>query len=310
MDMVRYDQRSEGIGRERNRSYLRTHVIPIFGHRPIVSIEHSEVEEWVSHLNACRKPATVRLAHGIFSRLMQSAVDQDRISSNPCSGINLLPIDQEEMRFLLPHQVALLAESIDPRYRAYVLVQAYGGLRSGEMAALKPAQVDLTTGRIEVVASVSEVGGRLVWGPPKTRRGRRTIVLPNEVAEELSHHMDNWVGDETIFARPEVVCCEPQLGDGASGIRAVEKADLVLCVPTICATPPSRFGSKLEATHWRSLGALGTPVWRSLSTATAICSPTPTLNSAGDCPGFTRLRPSHLCLPSSRKRQASRPPPA
>lgn len=70
------------------------------------------------------------------------------------------------------------------------------------MAALKPAQVDLTEGRIEVISSVSEVGGRLIWGPPKTHRGRRTVVLPPEVGAELSHHMDEWAGDETVFSAP------------------------------------------------------------------------------------------------------------
>ena len=38
---------TEGLresGRERNRSYLRTHIIPTFGHRPIKSIDHSEVQ--------------------------------------------------------------------------------------------------------------------------------------------------------------------------------------------------------------------------------------------------------------------------
>jgi integrase len=197
---------TEGLkesGRERNRSYLRTHVISCFGRRTIASIATDEVQEWVNQLNKRRKPATVKLAHGIFFRLMQAAVEQARIPTNPCSGIRLLPIDHEEMRFLLPHEVARLAESIHPRYRAYVLVQAYGGLRCGEMAALKSAQVDLARGHIEVVASVTEVGGRLVWGPPKTRRGRRFVVLPNEVVRELAHHLDNWAGEQTVFGAPQ-----------------------------------------------------------------------------------------------------------
>jgi integrase len=37
------------------------------------------------------------------------------------------------MRFATVAQVAALADAIDPRYRALVLVAAYGGLRWGEL---------------------------------------------------------------------------------------------------------------------------------------------------------------------------------
>ena len=133
---------------------------------------------------------------------MQMAVDRGKLGSNPCAGVKLIPVDNEEMQFLLPAQIALLAESIDKRYRAYVLVQAYGGLRSGEMAALRPNHVDLAEGRIDVRENVSEVGGQLVWGPPKTRRGLRSVILPEEVMVELAQHMGTSPGNKTVFAAP------------------------------------------------------------------------------------------------------------
>jgi integrase len=40
-------------------------------------------------------------------------------------------------------QVAALADAIDPRYRALVLVAAYGGLRWGELVGLRRQRVDL-----------------------------------------------------------------------------------------------------------------------------------------------------------------------
>ena len=94
------------------------------------------------------------------------------------------------------------------------------------MAALKPAEVDISTGRIEVLASVSEVGGRLVWGPPKTRRGRRTIVLPSEVVEELSHHLEHWEGDETVFSAPRGGPLRATAWRRRFWHPAVQKADL------------------------------------------------------------------------------------
>jgi integrase len=44
--------------------------------------------------------------------------------------------------------------------------------------------VDIERRRIRVVEAVTEVGGRLEWGTPKTHEGR-TIVVPRFVAEAL-----------------------------------------------------------------------------------------------------------------------------
>jgi integrase len=51
--------------------------------------------------------------------------------------VPLPKVEREEMRFLTPAEVATLAEAIQPRYRALVLVGAYGGLRIGELAGLR-----------------------------------------------------------------------------------------------------------------------------------------------------------------------------
>lgn len=48
-----------------------------------------------------------------------------------------------EMRSLNPRLVAELADIIDPRYRALVLLGAYGGFRVGEVDALRRSSVQL-----------------------------------------------------------------------------------------------------------------------------------------------------------------------
>ena len=52
------------------------------------------------------------------------------------------------MRFLTSAEVATLADAIAPRYRALVLVGAYGGLRIGELAGLRRSRVDLLRGTV------------------------------------------------------------------------------------------------------------------------------------------------------------------
>jgi integrase len=98
-------------------------------------------------------------------------------------------------------EVAHLADVIDPRYRALVLVGAYGGLRIGELAGLRRSRVDLLRGTVEVVEIVVDVQGVVEVGPPKTRASRRTVGLPRFVAEELARHLAE-LGESDGFVFP------------------------------------------------------------------------------------------------------------
>ena len=77
-----------------------------------------------------------------------------------------------------------------------VLVGAYGGLRIGELAGLRRARIDPDRGTVTILEIATDVSGRLVAGPPKTRAARRTVSLPAPVAEELERHL-------ATYAQPE-----------------------------------------------------------------------------------------------------------
>jgi integrase len=111
------------------------------------------------------------------------------IAQSPFRRVSLPKIEREEMRFLTPVEIARLADAIQPRYRALVLVGAYGGLRIGEMAGLRRERVDLLRGTVEVAEIITEVAGKLQIGPPKTRASRRTIGLPRAVVNVLAEHL-------------------------------------------------------------------------------------------------------------------------
>jgi integrase len=119
----------------------------------------------------------------------QARLNADMIARSPCRAVRLPKVEREEMRFLTPAEVARLADVINSRYRALVLVGAYGGLRIGELAGLRRGRVDLLRGTVDVAEIVVEVRGQLYTGPPKTRAGRRTVGLPRAVVEELAAHM-------------------------------------------------------------------------------------------------------------------------
>jgi integrase len=90
-----------------------------------------------------------------------------------------------------------LADAIELRYRALVLVAGFGGLRLGELLALRRRDVDPLHGSVSVEVQAVELhdGSRLVTAP-KTHAGLRTVRLPTAVMAALSEHL-------MLYASPE-----------------------------------------------------------------------------------------------------------
>lgn len=204
---------------ERDFGYLDRYVLPTFGAMYLSSIDHMKVEEWVAELtgrgplpktdNRRRRPlspSTAVKAHQILSKIMGQAVRAGRIPANPCSGIELPRIEREEMRFLSVSEVRRLADCINPRYRALVMVASYGGLRIGELAGLRRGRVDILRNRVDVAEIVVEIRGHLTYGSPKTRAGRRSVTLPRPVVDALGNHLTEYTPTDPaafVFTAPE-----------------------------------------------------------------------------------------------------------
>jgi Phage integrase family len=75
--------------------------------------------------------------------------------------------------------------------------------RVGGRGPATGSRVDFLTRRIDVVEIATEAGGRIHFGPPKTRAGRRTVPMPKHVAEALEEHATRVASDELVFAGPK-----------------------------------------------------------------------------------------------------------
>src|SRR5215510_7191879 len=74
--------------RARDESYLRVHIVPRFGDRPLTSIQNAELRAWIADLSASGlAPSTVNKAAQIVSKIMRAAVDDRRIPYNPAERL-------------------------------------------------------------------------------------------------------------------------------------------------------------------------------------------------------------------------------
>ena len=71
-----------------------------------------------------------------------------------------------------------------------ILLAGFGGLRLGELLALREHHVDLDAGTVTVAEQVVNLeGGRRLVTEPKTDAGRRVVALPQLVIDAVTEHV-------------------------------------------------------------------------------------------------------------------------
>ena len=177
--------------REGYRSLLRSRILPTFGPARLAAIDRPMVGTWVrSMLDDGLSPSRIRQAHQCLAAILEQAVDDGLIGRNPARRVELPRLRQPDHRYLTAEQVARLADAMPTgEHRTLVYVLAYGGLRWGEMAALRRGRVDVLRRRLEIKEAIAEISGRLAFGSPKTDH-TRTVHLPALVAEMLGQHFE------------------------------------------------------------------------------------------------------------------------
>lgn len=191
-------------------SLLRLHILPTLGDRPIAEITTNEVRLWHAHLIAGNptRGTTAAKAYRLLHTIMATAVDDDEmIAKNPCRLKRAGQENSKERPVATIAQIALLADSIDRRYRAMVLLAAWTGMRYGELAGLTRADLDLLHKKVSITHQLSETNdGTRFTAPPKTAAGVRTIAIPPHLIPELENHLHGWAQprlDGLVFPAPE-----------------------------------------------------------------------------------------------------------
>ncbi|HUR17485.1 MAG TPA: hypothetical protein VMZ51_00935 [Acidimicrobiales bacterium] len=136
---------------------------------------------------------TVAKCYRLLRTILNTAVEDEVIVKNPCvvkgAGVERPP----ERPIATIEQVYALAEVIEPRYRALVLLATFTGLRLGELQALSRRRLDLLHGRVEVVEQMLHLAnGTLLVAPPKSDAGRRSVAIPAVIIADLDKHLAEW----------------------------------------------------------------------------------------------------------------------
>lgn len=158
-------------------------------------------------------PGTVKHAWDVTRRVFKYAVQHKAIPANPCDAVDFAASRATgdhsafEHRPLTAEQVGALSAAIAgippagydgptlPGYPVYGLLvefMAYTGLRAAEVAGLEVGDLVFSPGprcSVKVQRTKDRKGGVWVTGTPKSKKSRRTVPLPEWLAERMADYL-------------------------------------------------------------------------------------------------------------------------
>jgi integrase len=173
---------------EKYDTVWRLHVAPRLGSHPLNAITRNDVRAMVASVgngSAWQSGESLKLVRLLLNR----ALDDDVIGQNPAARIHAPSPKRTPHRVLTREELDAIVAKLPQRWRAFVLLGAYGSLRWSELVAVRRDDLDLEARTVRIDEKVVEVRGRFEWGPPKTESSERVVDLPNLVIKPLAEHL-------------------------------------------------------------------------------------------------------------------------
>ncbi|WP_435176408.1 tyrosine-type recombinase/integrase [Actinacidiphila sp. bgisy145] len=206
------ERRLAPTSEELYRRLLRLHLVPTFGHMDLDEIAPARVRAWRAERLEATGATTVAKSYRLLKAILGTAADDELIRRNPCRIKGAGKEEAEERPVATVEQVDAVAEVMGPRWRLMVYLAAYGSLRPEEQAELRRSDVVLPKEPDEVKrrrdvsrdpvllritrASPELTTGRRATGNPKSRAGKRTVVLPGFLTVNVRRHLDWFAAKE------------------------------------------------------------------------------------------------------------------
>jgi integrase len=176
------------------RRDLTKYVLPRFGAHRLGGLPADEIENWLNdELDSGIAPSSVHRHYRTLRRVLQVAVDKQKIAADPCDAVEPPRVPNREMVFLNWSQAVDLAEAHAPRYRALIYLAVDSGMRWSELVGLRRAKLDLRSGKIRVTEQLIRLdSGEWHRKEPKTPASVRSITISSVTSDILGDHVERF----------------------------------------------------------------------------------------------------------------------
>lgn len=179
---------------------MQSHVYKTIGNLPIQKLRPAHVQKLLGGMvNQRRKPKeneealtssgnTKSHVLVMLKKAMASAVALRVIHSNPCDPVDrptwvtkeMHPLNLEESQ-----EFREQSEKLKNDFHVFFMVALFGGLRSGEIRALRIPDINFEAKGIAITRTISTVGTKDIEKNCKTAKSRRFVNLPDWLIADL-----------------------------------------------------------------------------------------------------------------------------
>lgn len=157
---------------------------PVWGGWKVKDITHRAVQRWVSGMGY--SPSWVRNCHSVLCQILDVAVKDKMAKANVARGVRLPRKVQTVHVYLTMKQLSDLADEC-VRHGEIVLLLGTTGMRWGELAALRPRDLDPLNGRIHIRRNAVYLDNEKKWHINTTLKNhkRRSVAVPKAVMDKV-----------------------------------------------------------------------------------------------------------------------------
>jgi len=134
---------------------------------------------------------TVRHSHTVLRRALADAERLGLVSRNAAAAAKAPAVVDKEQSTWMPVELNTFLSSVaDHRLFAAFVLSATTGMRRGELLGLRWREVDLDSGRVSIVRTITTVNGQPIETSTKTNKSRRRVALDTATVEVLRAHRE------------------------------------------------------------------------------------------------------------------------
>jgi len=175
-------------------------------------VRPSHVEAWVKSMTVKTAdrprplaPGTIKTRFVNVRSVFRAAVRDGMIATDPTTAVRLPRQRKREAAMTIPSPevVRQIFDAADPRFRAFVGLCAFAGLRLGEAAALQVGDVDFLRRQVHVRRQVQRLGGGAVDIRLPKYNSERTVHVPDALVTMLAEHVGLGLANDWLFSGPD-----------------------------------------------------------------------------------------------------------
>jgi integrase len=201
---------------ENYRSFIDSRLIPALGDRRVNTITRAAVQEFVSALRQDGIAYTTLRSQYLptFRKVLDYAVERGHLVANPFRSGGPLFEPSDADREAAPRPDPFTPKELDAIIGAAEQIQAEFGLmirtwsetgaRSGEIRGLQVQDLDRKASTLRIERTLLERDGKVLTGPPKNLRGKRTVALDvkQPAFVRLAKHCHGRAPEAFVFEKP------------------------------------------------------------------------------------------------------------